>query len=441
MSFKYSTDPKEWQNSYTEKQAFADSMQKVDFAMIILMLPILFSLLYLAPPLISTLKEGVTQSKLIGVSLGGFLFILPIGLYLAIRGYLLKNAETFLKTFYDLPESINIKELLDLRVNGRSPMPPPLSDWMKFPTIKVKNGQLEPQENWHRIIGGPVKLKIEPGNALYLERGRRFSRVVGQGPAFLELHETIKTVLNVSPRSEIISVIAWTKDGIRVKIDAKGKYFFGFSPETEIEKNELYPYDPDAVRKAVEEIFANGKEGHEWSKFALGKTIGILSEYISNRYLDEIFIASTNGGQLLSTSTMNDLLINIKARLKKIGISLSHLIITDVELPMQIINQRIKLWETGHKTYQTVTESEVKAYQLRSQKKALAEMVHDLVFTLTNEMERMDSTDLTDKLLSSIYEVINQGMKDPRTYYASSKKTPDGLTPPDLDINISEGEE
>ncbi len=446
MTFKYSSDPKDWQTSYAEKQAFADSLQRAGSLLIpsivILTIPIFFAIFCLLSWLGRAQAQGISLGNQIGIIIAGIIIILaPIFLSLLTLGHLFKTAGAFLKTFYDLPDSVDMKKLVNLRVFGRPPMPPPLSGWIKFPAVKAQNGKLDPQESWQTLIGGPVKLKIEPGNAVYLERGNRFSRVVGQGSAFLELHETIKTVLNISPRSEPISVTAWTKDGIRVKIDAKGKYFFGLSPETEIGKNVLYPYDPDAVRKAVEEIFANGKEGHEWSNFALGKTIGILSEYISNRYLDEIFIASLNGGQLLSTSTINDLLININARLKKIGISLSHLIITDVELPVQIINQRIKLWETGHKTYQTVTESEVKAYQLRSQKKALAEMVHDLVFTLTNEMERMDSTDLTDRLLSSIYEVINQGMKDPNTHYSSSKKTPDGITPPEFDINYSEGNE
>ena len=73
----------------------------------------------------------------------------------------------------------------------------------------------------------PAKLKISTGHALYLERGGYFSRVVGQGSAFLEWNERIITVVNVSPRNEEISVTAWTREGIKVTVNAKGEYFLG----------------------------------------------------------------------------------------------------------------------------------------------------------------------------------------------------------------------
>ena len=445
MSFKYLINSQDWQTSYTEKQAFADSLQRVGSLLIpsavILTIPIFFAIFCLLSWLGRAQAEGIPLGNQIGIIVAGIIIILaPIFLSLLTLGHLFKTAGTFLKTFYDLPDSVNMKKLVNLRVFGRPPMPPPLSGWIKFPIVKAKNGKLDPHESWQTLIGGPVKLKIEPGNAVYLERGNRFSRVVGQGEAFLELHETIKTVLNTGPQSEDISVTAWTRDGICIMLKAKGEYFLGPTAKNEGRENELYPFDPEATRKAVEEAFSNGRASHEWSKSASGKTNGLLGEYISNKYLEEIFISSANGGQLLSTDTMNELLKDINARLQKSGVCLANLQITDMELPEQIKQQRIKSWETGHKTHKTITESEVNAYQLRSQKTALAEMVRDLVFTLANGLERMDSSNLTEKLLSSIYGVINQGMKDPRTYYlsSSSKKTPDGITPPELDINFSD---
>ena len=445
MTFKYSSDPKDWQTSYAEKQAFADSLQRAGSLLIpsivILTIPIFFAIFCLLSWLGRAQAQGISLGNQISIIIAGIIIILaPIFLSLLTLGHLFKTAGAFLKTFYDLPDSVDMKKLVNLRVFGRPPMPPPLSGWIKFPAVKAQNGKLDPQESWQTLIGGPVKLKIEPGNAVYLERGNRFSRVVGQGDSFLELHETIKTVLNTGPQSEDISVIAWTRDGIRIGIQAKGEYFLGTTAKNEGKENELYPFDPDATRKAVEEAFSNGRASHEWSKSAMGKTTGLLGEYISNKYLEEIFIASANGGQLLSTDTMNELLRDINIKLQKSGVSLANLQITDIELSEQIKRQRIRIWETGHTTYATVTESEVKAYQLRTQKKALAEMVHNLVFTLTNEMERMDSTDLTDKLLSSIYEVINQGMKDPHAYYTSSKRTPDGVESPELDFHFDEEE-
>mgnify|MGYP003376950084 FL=1 len=226
-----------------------------------------------------------------------------------------------------------------------------------------------------------------------------------------------------------------TREGIRIKIKAKGEFFLGSTIRNNAEEGfPLHSYNPEATRKAVVNALSSGKECHEWSKSAQGTTIGLLSEYISGRYLEEIFIASVNGSQLLSTSTMNDLLRKINDRLQKSGVCLTNLQIMDMELPEQVNHQRIKLWESGHKTHATVTESQVKAYQLSSQKKALAEMIRDMVFTLANGLERMDSTNLTEKLLSSIYGVVNQGMSNRRVHTSSGPNTmPDGVVSFTLD--------
>ena len=432
-------DSKYWQNSYTEKQAFADSLQRVGTLMIpimiTLMIPLLFSIFLLVKPLENVVIEGLNARNIFGMFFGGSIGILAIITTVKMLGYLIKNAETFLINFYNLPDTIDAKELVSLRIFGRPPMPPPLSSLIKFPIVKAKNGKLDPEKYWLTIIGGPVKLKIEPGNAIYLERGNRFSRVVGQGESFLELYETIRAVLSTGLQSEEISVTAWTREGIRIRIKAKGEFFLGSTIRNNAEEGfPLYSYNPEATRKAVVNALSSGKECHEWSKSAQGITIGLLSEYISGRYLEEIFIASVNGSQLLSTSTMNDLLRKINDKLQKSGVCLTNLQIMDMELPEQVNHQRIKLWESGHKTHATVTESQVKAYQLSSQKKALAEMIRDMVFTLANGLERMDSTNLTEKLISSIYGVVNQGMSNRHVHTSSGPNTmPDGLVSFTLD--------
>ena len=447
MSFKYSTEPKDWQNVYTQKQGFADSMQRAGLMLIpifiLLLVPLFFAIFRLAASLEKGQSEGLgTNAILFIIIMGALLFFLAIIFTILILRHLFTTAGAFLKIFFDLPSSINISQIISLRVFGRPPLPLPLSLWFKFPTVNVKNGKLDPQENWQMQIGGPVKLNIEPGSAVYLERGTRFSRVAGQGGTFLELYETVKTVISTGPQSEDFSLTAWTREGIRVNLKARGEYFLGSATRNKGEENLLFPYDPASARSAVEQTLLSGKEGHEWIKSALGKTIGALSEYISSRYLEEIFIANNNNEQLLSTATMNDLALKINGSLQKSGVLFSHLQIIDVELPEQVNQQRIRIWETNQKTHATVTESEVKAYQLRSQKKALAEMLRDLVFTLANGMERTDSNKFTEKLLSSIYAVINQGMKDPRTYASLlSDKTPDGISPPELDFHFSGGNE
>jgi hypothetical protein len=223
--------------------------------------------------------------------------------------------------FYDLPNSMNIKDLVGLRVFGRMPTPPPLSRIIKFPSVSIKNGKMNPPENWHTVIGGPAKLQIEPGNAVYLERGEWFSRVVGQGTTFLDIHEHIKVVIHLGPQIRSFDLSAWTKDGIRIDLNVKGEYFLGSPERNSQNENILIPFDAEAVRRAVEQTLINGKEGHEWIEGAIGKTKGALSSFIASRHLEEIFREDL---RLFTKATMETLLEKINNDLHSLGVHLSH---------------------------------------------------------------------------------------------------------------------
>ena len=441
-SFPAPVNSKHWQNAYTEKQAFTDSLQRVGSFLVsiafLLMIPIFFAITSVAIQLLNAQAEGLSKANLIAMTLGGiFVLVAPFIFLVVILKRLFNSAETFLTSFYNLAESEDVKNIVNMRFFGRPLLPPPLSAIFKFMTVEVKNGKLDSHKNWVTQIGGPVRLKIEPGNAVYLERGNHFSRVLGSDAAFLELHETVRTVLNVGPQNEEITVKVWTRDGIRITIQAKGEYFLG-SPELKVgEENNWFSHNPDSARLAVEHALKDGREGHEWIKAAVEKTIDVLTNYIMNKHLEELFIASADGGQLLSNSTMNHLLEEINENLQKDGIHLSCLQITNVDLPEQIMEQRIKIWEFRRKNQEILALSEVTAHELHTRKQALAEMLRDMVFTLANGLVRTEENNST-KLLSSIYSVLNQGMKERgnRSSSQSKKTTSDGIASPNLDMEI-----
>ena len=442
-SFSSPVNSKDWQNAYTEKQAFTDSSQWVGSFLVsiafLLMIPFFIAIFSVAIQLLNAQAEGLSKANLIAMTIAGvFTLVAPFIFLGVILKRLFISAETFLRSFYNLAESEDVKNIVNMRFFGRPLLPPPLSAIFKFMTVEVKNGKLDSHKNWVTQIGGPVRLKIEPGNAVYLERGNHFSRVLGSDAAFLELHETVRTVLNVGPQNEEITAKAWTRDGIRITIQAKGEYFLG-SPELKVgEENDWFSHNPDSVRLAVEHALKNGREGHEWIKSAVGKTTGVLTNFIMNKHLEELFIASADGGQLLSNSTMNHLLEEINENLQKDGIHLSCLQITNVDLPEQIKEQRIKIWEFRRKNQEILALSEVTAHELHTRKQALAEMLRDMVFTLANGLVRTEENNSTEELLSSIYSVLNQGMKERgnRSSSQSKKTTSDGIASPNLDMEI-----
>ncbi len=263
------------------------------------------------------------------------------------------------------------KEIASLKIMGKPAFPPPLSNLFKFGEVTVKDGKLDPLDHWSSIIGGPVRLKILPGNALYIERGAKFSRVVGQGQAFLHWDERIATAINVGPKYENFKSTAWTKDGIKLEIEGIGEYFLGRERQ-EGDENVLIPYDPESIRKAAEFTFKSGKDSNEWIQSAVGNTTGALNSLISNKYLDELFVESRNESPLLSTKNMQELVEKIKSKLVEYGVSLSSLQITSIKPPAHVNQERMRTWEVERKNLSTIATGEVKAHQIRMREKARA---------------------------------------------------------------------
>jgi regulator of protease activity HflC (stomatin/prohibitin superfamily) len=69
------------------------------------------------------------------------------------------------------------------------------------------------------VIGGPAWLTVGEGNAVLLERGGGFSRIVGTGYHRLRPHERVRGVVELRTHYRKSSQSVLTKDGIPVKMD------------------------------------------------------------------------------------------------------------------------------------------------------------------------------------------------------------------------------
>jgi len=422
MPFTVSADPQKWQDLYSEKQAYRDSTSRLGSAIIVLVMGVLSSAIFLL--LCSTrLFEGVTTISERALRMIQAILLLMPAIVLGF-GYvhLFKVAARFLVQFHNLPADISSRKLVWLRVMGLPLTPPPLSMLIRFPTVSVKDGRLDPVDHWAMKIGGPVKLRIEAGNALYLERGSRFSRVVGQGNAFLEWNERIVAAVNLGPKSECFSMTAWTKDGIRVNTKAKGEYFVGRIRKA-IDEDILIPFEPAYIRTAVEETIRSGKEADEWITIAVEWTKGILGKLISEKSLDELFLRQNSSHTLLSSTTISDILQRINSQLQKHGMFLASLQITEIILPNQVRSQRLKTWELNHQKQAVVTDGEIKAYQIRLSEQARAEVQRDLILTLASSLQQVDSANFAEPLLLTLSNFIDQNLKDPTVRAGVAKES------------------
>ena len=181
--------------------------------------------------------------------------------------------------------------MIDYRISSRVKLPTPFGELFpsvsKFKNIRVQNGEILNGGEWPawmvRNIGGPLSLIVLDGSALYIERGNRFSRVVGPGISFLERHETVKYAVDLRTKSNTGNFDVWTKDGISINLTVRIEYRIGDPQKTNPKL--VYPYDPVAVKKAIERHSLRWpdptKEPGEftWEDAAWGQVTGVLPSY------------------------------------------------------------------------------------------------------------------------------------------------------------------
>lgn len=87
--------------------------------------------------------------------------------------------------------------------------------------VSVHQGKIESEtsDRAAQIIGGPAWLIVSEGNAVLLERGAGFSRIVGTGIHRLAPHERVRGVIDLRTHYRKGSNNVLTKDGIPVKMD------------------------------------------------------------------------------------------------------------------------------------------------------------------------------------------------------------------------------
>lgn len=412
MPFKPSSDPRQWQELYSEQQAFSDSANKESRLSIATVIALMIPVLYIVFWSFDQFDKGMMWHPLrlplmiVGYSCG-MLLLFGIGRYCIQRA-----AVEFIRRFHDLPGDENLARVVNLRVAGIPRLPPPFNKWISFPKVTVEKSTLNPPDHWSTIIGGPAKLEIKPGHALYLERFGRFSRVVGQGSAFLDWEERIAAVIDVGPKTEEFSIEAWTMDGIKIEVQARGEYFLG-RERNELDENILIPFDPESVKKAVEHTYKNGRDANDWIKSATGQTQGILGGFISRHYLDQLFLRDSHDATLLSNGNITDLVNEINQRSREYGVSLSNLQILNVKVPRKVDELRKKTFEAAYESTVTVTQGEVKAHEIRTRERARAEMQRNLILTIAHRLNRDDSSRFPEHMMLFISGFLDQGMSDP----------------------------
>jgi len=335
MTFPYPEDPQEWQTAYMRDDAFKEYGKHVKFSEMALLAGVLGISTFIAVFVSSKINLTAFNSYArLGILL--VLIVVVFLLFQIVQAGAFRIAIMFLVEFYQPPEGIDLTKIINYRLHGKFKLPPPFSMLSQFQYIMARDGEIVKSDKWPawsaRNLGGPILLIVFDGCALYLERGNRFSRIVGPGDKvpFLEWHETVKYVVDLRPKVRDGEFDVWTKDGINLRLKIQIKSQIGDPKKNDPTANLVYPYDPIAIKKAIERHsvrWPNRLEGSPseftWADAAWGQVTGIVPGYIGSRTLDDLLLAERQRGQILSPNATQEIFDKLNLAANGFGVYLT----------------------------------------------------------------------------------------------------------------------
>jgi len=428
----------EWQTAYTRDQAHRDSGSRGNRFLGGIILCSLISLTYIYIVYYTTLQEAIkeyqpTTQKIIPYLVFAVIFLLFMSLSILPS---MRIASSFFREYYRPPEKAVPSKIINYRLFGKSKLPPPLNLFIQFDYLLIRDGEITPKDSWTawcaQNLGGPLMLIIFDGNALYLERGNCFSRVVGPGDKvpILEWHETIKYVVDLRPKIKDGTFDVWTKDGISIKLTVQIECRIGDPAQNDPSANLVYPYDPAAIKKAIERYsvrwpkrLEGEPEEFTWIDAAWGQVTGIVPGYIGGRMIDDLLVAKRNGGQILSPSSMQELFERLNNATKSFGVYMIDFQIIKVEMPKEVLEHQTEHWKAEMQSASTINDGEAKAYTIREHEKAKADIQRDLITTIAEGLEKNKDGQFSESMLLSLSNALDESMRDPLTRAYLARET------------------
>jgi hypothetical protein len=302
------------------------------------------------------------------------------------------------------------------------------------PFVPIRNEKLSPNHEWLNWWGGPAGLVVHDGFAVYVEKGNRFSRIIGPGITHIETTETVKSIVDLRPIVRKGVVKAWTKDGIKIQLDVMMECQIGHESNKPDEPDNLvYPFSSDDVKKAVERIAVrfdrdkNSLVETTWVDGVWGKGQGFLATYISSHTVDELFLAEWGPSQMLSQNASKQVFRDLNRGLIEYGARISNLQITNFTIPEEVNQQRIQTWEAERQSLASITVGQTKAYEIREREKARAEAEQEIIASIAKDMEKIDFDRLQETILLSLSGILDQSLSDPFTRTLVTNETLDTL--------------
>ncbi len=284
----------------------------------------------------------------------------------AVIGWILARSAALglIEALFDLPDRQGARLFLKRSQAAENPPGAPVA-------IRRSNFAKDRLQQPLLRYGGPGRVRVQQGDVIWTERNGRFQRVLGSGSPLLERYEYVRGVLDLRPQERGETRIRLTtKDGIELQTDVSLTYQIHRGEEGPTER-EPFPYDEAAIRQAgyAETVLVDGHiDG--WDTLPLRVVVRRLRQIVGRRTLDGLLFRQDNRPlEDIKTRLLRD----SRRDLEKSGIDLINIRLGRLEIPDEVIQQRIEHWQSFWQEWQRRREAAGTAEALVLVEKARAQ--------------------------------------------------------------------
>ncbi len=253
---------------------------------------------------------------------------------------------------------------------------------------------------------------VRSHQVLALDRKGRFQRPAGPGFVMLSAGESIRTVIDLRPHVRSQTVKANTRDGIPIEANL----FVTFRarqnpPQTDLQ----YPYDRDAIfHIAYASTVRQNEEMRPWTEQACPRAAALLALELARCTLDDLYRISDSDAlplENIQSSVKKELL----PKLEQQGIELLNVAVSDLVLPKEVEEQRLKNWQARWQQEIELRRAQGNAEAMRRIKKARARVQIEIVESIIQNIETMhrnETAELADIVMLRMIQVLEEAMSN-----------------------------
>ncbi len=282
---------------------------------------------------------------------------------------------------------------------------------------KAAESELPPS---FKLLGAGI---LASHQAVALTRRGGFSRAAGPGFVLLDAGESVYQLVDLRLHSRRHAVTASTRDGILLKTSVSVTFRIRQPSPEQIAAGRvgplrdarylIYPYDGEAIFRATH-LTARTETDYvsNWTEMIAPHAATLLVGEIGQYTLDELL--DTAGAEPLAQVRQN-VLGEMERAFAADGIEVTSVGVGALELPEDVVGQRITSWQVGWQDKMTRQIASGDAETLRRMKQARARAQVEVIEKLMRNIDRLQAADdaaLQEIVMLRMIEVLESAQRN-----------------------------